>query len=214
MVKEQEDLGNKRTSSDHVDYNIINIGQNTEKSSGDLRRLAVTQPPVKHHQITLLLKTLKRVKYDNNDKNLPGRNCVSFYRSGLISIWSIAYRYLSMPSLAACRCCFFLVDETLLPRSVNFSTSFREVPSSVAMSPVWLKHIYSVLCALIWRPMPAVARSKLCSSVLAWLGVFASIAMSSAYSASVIVFAGYLLLLFFVSSKPFSLILSIEVLIT
>ena len=23
---------------------------------------------------------------------LPGRNCVSFYRSGLISIWSIAYR--------------------------------------------------------------------------------------------------------------------------
>ena len=36
----------------------------------------------------------------------PGRNCVSFYRSGLISIWSIAYRYLSIPSLAACRCLF------------------------------------------------------------------------------------------------------------
>ena len=37
-------------------------------------------------------------------------------------------------------------------------------------------------------------------------GVFARIAMSSAQSASVIVFVGYLLLLFFVSSKPFSLI--------
>ena len=33
--------------------------------------------------------------------------------------------------------------------------------------------------------MPAAARSKLCSSVSAWSGVFASIAMSS-----VIVFAG------------------------
>ena len=62
--------------------------------------------------------------------------------------------------------------------------------------------------------MPAAARSKLCSSVSAWLGVFARIAMSSASLASVIVFAGYLLLLFFVSSKPFSLILSIDVLST
>ena len=30
----------------------------------------------------------------------------------------------------------FLVDETLLPRLVNLLTSFREVPSSVEMSPV------------------------------------------------------------------------------
>ena len=29
---------------------IIEIGQNTEKSSGDMRRLAVTQTPVKDHQ--------------------------------------------------------------------------------------------------------------------------------------------------------------------
>ena len=62
--------------------------------------------------------------------------------------------------------------------------------------------------------MPAVARSILCSSVSAWAGVFARITMSSALSASVIVFAGYLLLLFFVSTKPFSLILSIDVLST
>ena len=61
----------------------------------------------------------------------------------------------------------FSVDETLLPRWVNLSSSFRELPSSVEMSPVWLKHMYSVLCALTWRPMPAAARSKLCSSVSA-----------------------------------------------
>ena len=36
-------LGNKRTSRDHPDYSIIKIGQNTEKSPGDLRRLAITQ---------------------------------------------------------------------------------------------------------------------------------------------------------------------------
>ena len=53
------------------------------------------------------------------------------------------------------------------------STSFREVPSSVEMSPA------SVLCALTWSPIPAAARSKLCSSVSALLCVFASNAMSS-----------------------------------
>ena len=35
-------LGNKRTSRDHPNYNINKIGQHTEKSPGDLRRLAVT----------------------------------------------------------------------------------------------------------------------------------------------------------------------------
>ena len=33
-------VGNKRTSGDHPNYCIIEIGQNTEKSSGHLRRLA------------------------------------------------------------------------------------------------------------------------------------------------------------------------------
>ena len=41
--------------------------------------------------------------------------------------------------------------------------------------------------------MPAAARFRLCSRVSARAGAFARIAMSSALSASVIVFAGYLL---------------------
>ena len=36
-------LRNQRTSGDHANYSIIKIGQNTEKSPGDLRRLAITQ---------------------------------------------------------------------------------------------------------------------------------------------------------------------------
>ena len=36
-------FGNKRKSGDHPNYSIIKIGQNTEKSPGDLRRLTVTQ---------------------------------------------------------------------------------------------------------------------------------------------------------------------------
>ena len=36
---------------------IINIGQNTEKSSGGLRKLAVTQTPMGNHQRTLVWKT-------------------------------------------------------------------------------------------------------------------------------------------------------------
>ena len=64
----------------------------------------------------------------------------------------------------------FSVDETLLPRKVNLSTSFREVLSSVEMSPAWLKHIYSILWrtmpawlkhiySVLWRTMPVAARS-------------------------------------------------------
>ena len=33
---------------------IIENGQNTEKSPGDLRRLAITQTSVKDHQLTLI----------------------------------------------------------------------------------------------------------------------------------------------------------------
>ena len=50
---------NKRMSEDHPNYYIIENGQNIEKSSGDLWRLAVPQTPVKVHQLTLILKTLK-----------------------------------------------------------------------------------------------------------------------------------------------------------
>ena len=38
----------------HPNYYIIEIGRNTEKSPGDLRRLAVTQTPVNDHQLTLI----------------------------------------------------------------------------------------------------------------------------------------------------------------
>ena len=48
---------------DHPGYSIIKIGQNAQKSSGDLRRVAVSQTPLKNHQLTLLLKTLKGVKW-------------------------------------------------------------------------------------------------------------------------------------------------------
>ena len=39
----------------------IKIGQNTEKSAADLRRLAVTQIPLRNHQLMLVSKTLKVV---------------------------------------------------------------------------------------------------------------------------------------------------------
>ena len=51
-----EDL---EVGGNHPNYNIIENGQNTEKSPGDLRRLAVTQSPVKDHQLKPMWKTLK-----------------------------------------------------------------------------------------------------------------------------------------------------------
>ena len=41
-------------SGDHPNYCTIENDQNTEKSPGDLRRLAVTQTPVIDHQLTLM----------------------------------------------------------------------------------------------------------------------------------------------------------------
>ena len=48
------ELGNKRTSGDHPNYSIVEIGQNTKRIPADLRRLANTQIPVKNYQLTLV----------------------------------------------------------------------------------------------------------------------------------------------------------------
>ena len=53
-------LGNYRTGGDHQNYCIIEIGENTEKSPGDLRRLVVIQTLVRNHQLMLVWKILKR----------------------------------------------------------------------------------------------------------------------------------------------------------
>ena len=51
-------LGNKRTSGDHPVYSSIEIGQNTDKNPGDLKRLAVTQTPVKNNYQILMSKII------------------------------------------------------------------------------------------------------------------------------------------------------------
>ena len=53
FCKRTRGLGNKRTNGDNPNYSIVEIGQNTEKSPGDLR-LVVTQTPGKNILITLL----------------------------------------------------------------------------------------------------------------------------------------------------------------
>ena len=65
IIKGTERLGNKRTSGDHPNYCIIEIGQNTEESPEDQRRLAVNQTPEKNHQLTLVWKTRKGIAHTN-----------------------------------------------------------------------------------------------------------------------------------------------------
>ncbi len=43
-------LGNNGTGGDCLNYSIVAIGRNTEKSPGCLGRLAVTQTPVENNQ--------------------------------------------------------------------------------------------------------------------------------------------------------------------
>ena len=67
LVKAMEDedleiIGGVETNKND---GIVEIGQNTEKIPGDLRRLVVTQTPVKNYPLTLL----KNFSKNNNDKN-------------------------------------------------------------------------------------------------------------------------------------------------
>ena len=50
---------NQKKNREHPDYSIVEIGQDIEKSPGDLRTFAVTQTPMKDHQLTMMWKTRK-----------------------------------------------------------------------------------------------------------------------------------------------------------
>ena len=54
IIKKPGRLGSWRTGRDLPNDSIAETGQNPETSPGDLRRLAVTQTPVKTHQLTLM----------------------------------------------------------------------------------------------------------------------------------------------------------------
>ena len=54
IIKRLRRLGSRRTGRDYPNDNIAKNGQNPVTSPGDLRRLAVTQTPVKNHQLTLM----------------------------------------------------------------------------------------------------------------------------------------------------------------
>ena len=54
IIKGPEGFGRWRSSGDLPNNCVIENGQNTEKSPGDLRRLTVTQSPVKDQQLTLM----------------------------------------------------------------------------------------------------------------------------------------------------------------
>ena len=56
LLKVLEDL---EVGRDYPNYSITEKGQNTDKSTGDLRWLVVTLTPVKNHQLILMWKTLK-----------------------------------------------------------------------------------------------------------------------------------------------------------
>ena len=73
-------LRNNRTSWDYPNYNIIKISKNTAKSPGDLKRLDVTQTPVKDHQLTLMWKTLWEQNNNNTQKV-----------KGSLNIWRLTY---------------------------------------------------------------------------------------------------------------------------
>ena len=65
VIKGPGRFGSWRPRGHHPNNSIIENGQNTEESPGDLRRFALTKSPVKDHQLTQMWKTLMS---NNNDK--------------------------------------------------------------------------------------------------------------------------------------------------
>ena len=61
LDEEARRVGNRRTSRDRPNYCIVKIVKNTEKSSGDLRTLVVTQTPVKDHRLQVTWKNSQGV---------------------------------------------------------------------------------------------------------------------------------------------------------
>ena len=57
---------NQSTSQDHPNYSILKMNQNTDKNSRDLRRLAVTQTPMKElaqsNMVIIILDMAKKGK--------------------------------------------------------------------------------------------------------------------------------------------------------
>ena len=62
-------LRNRGRSRDHPSDSMIEVGQNTEKSPGDLRKLNVTQTSVKDPQ--LVWNLLRSDNNNNNDNAVP-----------------------------------------------------------------------------------------------------------------------------------------------
>ena len=54
IIKGPRGFGSWQPSGNHPNNSIIENGQNTEKCPGDLKRLAVTQSPMKDHQLMLM----------------------------------------------------------------------------------------------------------------------------------------------------------------
>ena len=74
---------NQRWYQNHPDYGIDEIDLNTEENLGDLRRLAVTQPPVLAHQLMLVGKTCKQ---SNDNNNIPQNHKIHHKRKSKLQV--------------------------------------------------------------------------------------------------------------------------------
>ena len=77
IIKGTGGLGSWRTSGDHPNDSIIENGQSTEKSPGNLRRLAVTQTSMKDNQLILFTNPSARAGYDTRSIFKQSLTCLN-----------------------------------------------------------------------------------------------------------------------------------------
>ena len=67
--KKNEIVEDQKNDRNYTEHTVIKIDWNTEKSPGNLWRLAGTQTSVKDHQVSLVLKTHKKGEKKNKCTN-------------------------------------------------------------------------------------------------------------------------------------------------
>ena len=131
-------LGNKRTSGIHPNYSIVEIGLNTKKSPGDLRRLAVTQTLVESgntgvnnsQRSKIIIIYSEKRKYKLVDKEslalLQPKETMTALFGGHYYICCVPY--LKIPSLEKPKNVFYVHNVNKMPLALfNISTLYQNL---------------------------------------------------------------------------------------
>ena len=100
LVKETRGMVNRSKNQD-LDYSIVKIGKNTEKSPGDPRRFSITQTPVKDQKLKLVWKTCIEWKWYFGVINIVS-NCIHDISFGVSLFFIVSFCFILLCCVLVC----------------------------------------------------------------------------------------------------------------